>query len=77
MAISSRRSSKKTCQFTARKVKYIDYKDIDTLARFVVPITYKIISSRITGTKRKYQLQLGRAIRRARFLALMPFTDHV
>jgi small subunit ribosomal protein S18 len=65
---------KKFCRFTAEKVKQIDYKDIDVLKDFINE-NGKIIPARITGTKSRYQRQLSDAIKRARFLALLPFTD--
>lgn len=65
---------KKFCRFTADKVVEIDYKDIATLKNYVSE-TGKIVPSRITGTRAKYQRQLARAIKRARFLALLPFSD--
>ncbi len=63
------------CRFTAEGVKEIDYKDLETLKQYVTE-TYKIVPSRITGTKAKYQRQLATAIKRARFLALLPYTDN-
>lgn len=66
---------RKFCRFSAEGVKEIDYKDIDTLLAYVSE-TGKIIPSRITGTKAKYQRQLSTAIKRARFLALIPYTDN-
>jgi len=65
---------KKFCRFTADKVKEIDYKDIDVLKDFVQE-NGKIMPARITGTKARYQRQLSTAIKRARFLALLPYTD--
>jgi len=65
---------KKFCRFTAEGVKEIDYKDINTLRNYVTE-TGKIVPSRITGTRARYQRQLARAIKRARFLALLPYTD--
>jgi len=62
------------CRFTAEKVKEIDYKDIGVLKEFINE-NGKIIPARITGTKARYQRQLSVAINRARFLALMPYTD--
>jgi small subunit ribosomal protein S18 len=62
------------CRFTAEGVKEIDYKDLDTLRNYVTE-TGKIVPSRITGTKANYQRQLATAIKRARFLALLPYTD--
>jgi len=65
---------KKFCRFTVEKVKQIDYKDIDVLKDFINE-NGRIIPARITGTKAHYQRQLGVAIKRARFLALLPYTD--
>lgn len=65
---------KKFCRFTAEGIKKIDYKDIDILKDFINE-NGKIIPARITGTKAFYQRQLNTAIERARFLALMPYTD--
>jgi small subunit ribosomal protein S18 len=65
---------KKYCRFTAEKVEEIDYKDLATLKSYVSE-TGKIVPSRITGTKSRYQRQLSTAIKRARFLALLPYTD--
>ena len=66
---------RKFCKFTAEGVKEIDYKDLNTL-RQNVGETGKIVPSRVTGTKAKYQRQLATAIKRARFLALIPYTDN-
>ena len=65
---------RKFCRFTAEKVKQIDYKDIGVLKDFINE-NGKIIPARITGTKARYQRQLSVAINRARFLALLPYTD--
>lgn len=65
---------RKFCRFTAEGVTEIDYKDLDTLKAYISE-TGKIVPSRITGTKAKYQRQLSTAIKRARFLALLPYTD--
>ncbi len=65
---------RKFCRFTAEKVKQIDYKEIDVLKDFVQE-NGKIMPARITGTKARYQRQLSTAIKRAQFLALLPFTD--
>ncbi|AOX99187.1 MULTISPECIES: 30S ribosomal protein S18 [Jeongeupia] len=65
---------KKFCRFTAEGIKHIDYKDIAILKDFIAE-NGKIIPARITGTKAKYQRQLSTAIKRARLLALLPFTD--
>ncbi|MEE8235354.1 MAG: 30S ribosomal protein S18 [Gammaproteobacteria bacterium] len=65
---------RKYCRFTADGVKEIDYKDLDTLRNYVTE-TGKIVPSRITGTKSHYQRQLATAVKRARYLALLPYTD--
>lgn len=65
---------RKFCRFTAEGVDKIDYKDLETLKAYVTE-TGKIVPSRITGTKAKYQRQLSSCIKRARFLALLPYTD--
>jgi small subunit ribosomal protein S18 len=65
---------RKFCRFTAEKVKEIDYKDIDVLKDFIQE-NGKIMPARITGTKARYQRQLSTAIKRARYLALLPYTD--
>lgn len=72
MARSFRR--RKYCRFTAEGITHIDYKDLDTLKAYVSE-TGKIVPSRITGTKAKYQRQLSTAIKQARYLALLPYTD--
>jgi small subunit ribosomal protein S18 len=66
---------KKSCKFTAEGVTEIDYKDLATLKQYVGE-NGKIVPSRITGTRTRYQRQLAVAIKRARFLALLPYTDH-
>ena len=65
---------RKFCRFTAEGVKQIDYKDLEMLKAYISE-TGKIVPSRITGTKARYQRQLAKAIKRARFLALLPYTD--
>ena len=65
---------RKFCRFTAEGVKQIDYKDLGTLTQYITE-TGKIVPSRITGTKAFYQRQLSSAIKRARYLALLPYTD--
>ena len=65
---------RKFCRCTAEGVKEIDYKDLDTLKGYITE-TGKIVPSRITGTKARYQRQLATAIKRARYLALLPYTD--
>ena len=65
---------RKFCKFTADGVKEIDYKDLATLKAYITE-TGKIVPSRITGTKSHYQRQLASAVKRARYLALLPYTD--
>ncbi|CCK77796.1 MAG: small subunit ribosomal protein S18 [Oleispira sp.] len=65
---------RKFCRFTAENVVEIDYKDLETLKGYVTE-TGKIVPSRITGTQARYQRQLSTAIKRARYIALLPYTD--
>jgi small subunit ribosomal protein S18 len=65
---------RKFCRFTAEGVTEIDYMDLETLKAYISE-TGKIVPSRITGTKAKYQRQLATAVKRARYLALIPYTD--
>ena len=65
---------RKYCRFTAEGIVDIDYKDINLLKQNISE-SGKIVPSRITGTNAKYQRQLATAIKRARFLALLPYTD--
>lgn len=65
---------RKYCKFTVEKVTEIDYKDLETLKGCITE-TGKIVPSRITGTSAKYQRQLATAVKRARFLALLPYCD--
>lgn len=65
---------RKFCRFTADKVEEIDFKDLATLKANVTE-SGKIVPSRITGTKARYQRQLATAVKRARFIALLPYTD--
>ncbi|MBA2659954.1 MAG: 30S ribosomal protein S18 [Nitrosospira sp.] len=65
---------RKFCRFTAEGIQRVDYKDIEILKDFINE-NGRIIPARITGTKSRYQRQLGIAIERARFLALLPYTD--
>jgi small subunit ribosomal protein S18 len=65
---------RKFCKFTAEGIERIDYKDLATLKGYITE-TGKIVPSRITGTKAFYQRQLASAIKRARYLALLPYTD--
>jgi small subunit ribosomal protein S18 len=66
---------KKFCKFTAEGITEIDYKDLNMLKQYVSE-SGKIVPSRITGTKARFQRQLATAIKRARELALLPYTDN-
>ena len=78
MAMDNRRRGgmrrRKVCQFCADKTKEIDYKDVDTLKEFVTE-RGKILPKRITGTCAMHQRELTRAIKRARIVALLPYTQ--
>ncbi len=65
---------RKFCKFTAEGITEIDYKDLNTLRQYLTE-TGKIVPSRITGTKARYQRQLQTAVKNARFLALIPYCD--
>ena len=65
---------RKFCRFTAEKIQEVDYKQVDLLKDFITE-NGKIIPAPITGTKAHYQRQLAVAVKRARFLALLPYTD--
>jgi small subunit ribosomal protein S18 len=65
---------RKFCRFTAEKILEVDYKDVEILKDFITE-NAKIMPARITGTKTGYQRQLSTAIKLARFLALLPYTD--
>lgn len=65
---------RKFCRFTAEKIAEVDYKDVAILKDFITE-NAKIMPARITGTRAGYQRQLSTAIKRARFLALLPYTD--
>ncbi len=67
---------KKVCRFTQNNVKYIDYKDVKLLQRYITE-QGKVIPKRITGTSAKYQRQLSIAIKRARHMALLPYVSDV
>ncbi|MDR3476950.1 MAG: 30S ribosomal protein S18 [Gammaproteobacteria bacterium] len=65
---------KKFCYFTTNKIEQVDYKDINLLKKFVTE-SGKIVPSRITGTKARFQRQLSKAIKLARYLSLLPYCD--
>ena len=62
------------CVFTAKEVKQIDYKDLDTLREYIME-SGRMVPSRITGVSARYQRQLSSAIKLARYLALLPYCD--
>lgn len=66
---------RKFCRFTVEGITEIDYKDINMLKQYIGE-SGKIVPSRITGTKARYQRQLSRAIKYARYLSLLPYTDN-
>lgn len=66
---------RKYCKFTAEGITEVDYKDLNLLKQYVGE-SGKIVPSRITGTKARYQRQLATAVKRARYLALLPYTDN-
>ena len=65
---------RKFCKFTAEGITEIDYKDLNTLRQYLTE-NGKIVPSRITGTKARYQRMLGTAVEHARFLSLLPYSD--
>ena len=67
------RSRVRVCRFTVEKINYIDYKDIDLLREYT-PTNGKILPRRVTGTRPAFQRKLTRAIKRARHMALLPYT---
>ncbi len=74
MAFIKKRSKKKVCYFTKNKIKFIDYKDVDLLKKFISS-SGRISPRRITGTSAKYQRELARAIKNARYMALLPYIE--
>jgi small subunit ribosomal protein S18 len=73
MAFKKQRPRKKVCFFTKNKITHIDYKDVELLRRFI-SANGKIAPRRVTGTSAKYQRILAIAIKRARQMALLPYT---
>jgi len=69
---NNRRRSRKRCYFTENKIDYIDFKEYEMLKRFISD-RGKILPRRVTGTKAYYQKHLAVAIKRARFMALLPY----
>lgn len=71
MAFKKMRARRKVCFFTKNHIKHIDYKDVETLQRFISP-DGKITPRSVTGTCAKHQRQLAVAIKNARFMGLLP-----
>lgn len=67
------RKRRKVCYFTVNKITHIDYKDVETLKKFISE-RGKILPRRVTGTSAKYQRMLTTAVKRARQIALLPYT---
>jgi len=65
---------KKQCYFSTNNIKYIDYKDVETLKKFINPHG-RILSKRLTGVSSKNQRRLSNAVKRARFMGLLPFVS--
>ena len=65
---------KKMCRFTAEGANEIDYKDVNMLKNYISE-TGKIVPCRITGVQARFQRQLAKAIKHARFLGLLPYCD--
>lgn len=74
MAFKKQRPRRKVCFFTKNKITHIDYKDVDLLRRFI-SANGKITPRRVTGTSAKYQRMLAIAVKRARQMALLPYTS--
>ena len=72
MAFKRMKPHKKVCYFTKKHIKYMDYKEVELLRKYISP-SGKITSRRITGTSSKYQRMLAQAIKRARYMALLPY----
>ena len=68
------RRTRKVCRFCSDKVDYVDYKELEKIGRYVTD-RGKIIPSRLTGTCAWHQRVLTRAIKRARFMALLPYAS--
>ena len=70
------RKKKKKCYFLTNKIETIDYKDVDLLKRFLSD-NGKILPCRLTGTSKKYQRMLAKAVKRARNAALLPYAGEI
>ncbi|MCQ2793927.1 MAG: 30S ribosomal protein S18 [Bacilli bacterium] len=72
MGFKKIRPHKKSCYFKKNHITFIDYKDVDLLQRFIMP-NGKIMPSYMSGTSAKYQRQLAKAIKNARYMGLLPY----
>ena len=72
MVFMKKRMKKKVCYFTKNKITYIDFKDVELLKKFVSP-SGRISPRRLTGTCAKSQRELARAVKNARYMALLPY----
>ncbi|MBQ5824838.1 MAG: 30S ribosomal protein S18 [Clostridia bacterium] len=70
----NRKGRKKVCTFCVEKTDFIDYKDVNKLRKFTSERS-KILPRRVTGTCAKHQRELTTAIKRARYVALLPYTS--
>ena len=67
------RRQRKTDPFAESRIRYVDYKDDRLLSRFIGE-TGKLLPSRLTGATARHQRQVAKAIKKARYLALMPYS---
>lgn len=74
MAFQRRTFVKKVCRFCSDHIDYLDYKDLERVSRYVTD-RGKMIPSRLTGTCARHQRVLARAVKRARFMALLPYVS--
>ena len=73
MAFKKVKTKRKVCYFTKNNVKYIDYKDVELLKKFIAP-NGRIAPRRVTGTCARHQRVVANQIKRARIMAILPFT---
>lgn len=74
MAFKKARPHKKVCYFKKNNISKIDYKDVEMLKMFITP-NGKISPRHATGTCAKHQRELARAIKNARYMALLPYVQ--
>jgi small subunit ribosomal protein S18 len=71
-AIKQEKPKKKFCRFKKYGIKYVDYKDIDFLKKFINE-QGKLLPRRLTGTSLKFQRKVAQAVKRARHIGLLPY----